>query len=116
MGRSDTGRTRTPHDFQHRGVCGGVGVTGRGMNTTGGTARHGMGGGGEEPCFSADDRRIFGQDHEWVQDEMAVTVATFQHMRLDTNLEKSRRWFVHPGSSRIIRGSWHISGERRGRE
>ena len=45
MERSDTGRPSIPHDFKHRGGCGGAGGTGGGMHPTGGTPWHGIGGG-----------------------------------------------------------------------
>ena len=38
--------------------------------------------------FYADNGRIVGQDHEWVQDALSVTVAMFHRMGLETNLEK----------------------------
>ena len=58
------------------------------MQPAGGTAQHGMGGGGEKLVFYADDRRIAGWDHEWVQDALTVTVAMLGRMGLETNLEK----------------------------
>ena len=38
--------------------------------------------------FYADDGMIARRDHEWVQYLLAVIVAMFQWMRMETNLEK----------------------------
>ena len=79
-------------------------------------AQHGMGWAAGEInlVFCANDRRILGRDHDWVQDALSVTVAMFRHMVLETNLEKPRRWCVPLGSSGGSGKSWHISGGRRG--
>ena len=39
--------------------------------------------------FYADDERIAGQDHEWVQDALTATVSMFRRMGLETNPEKN---------------------------
>ena len=64
-------------------------------------AQHGMGweAGENNLVFYADDGRIVGRDHEWVQDALTVTVAMFRRMGLETNLEKPRRWCAPPDSS-----------------
>ena len=66
--------------------------------------------------FYADDRRIAGRDHEWVQDALIVTVALFRRMGPETNLEKRRQWCVRPGSSVVSGGRRHISDGIRGRK
>ena len=40
--------------------------------------------------FNADDGSIAGRDHEWVQETLTVTVAMFQRMGLETNLDKTK--------------------------
>ena len=40
--------------------------------------------------FYADDVKISGQDHEWVQDVFTVTVAIFRRMGIDANLKKTK--------------------------
>ena len=41
--------------------------------------------------------RIVGQDHEWVQDALMVTVAMFRRMGLKTKLEKTKSMVCTPG-------------------
>ena len=53
--------------------------------------------------FNGKYGRIVGQDHEWVQDVLLVTVEMFRRMGLDTNLEKSNTMFCTPG---YIWGKW----------
>ena len=62
-------------------------------------AKHGLGweAGERNVIFYADDDRIAGQDHEWVQDALSVTVAMFRRMGLDTNIEKSKTMVYRPG-------------------
>ena len=50
----------------------------------------------------ADDRRIGGRDHIWVQDALMVSVAMFIQMGLDTNLENTKALVCTP---------WDIWGE-----
>ena len=51
-------------------------------------ARHGMGwaAGERNLVFYAEDGGIGGRDHIWLQDALAVSVAMFQRMGLETNL------------------------------
>ena len=62
-------------------------------------AKHGLGweAGERNVIFYADDDTIAGQDHEWVQDALSVTVAMFRRMGLDTNIEKSKTMVYRPG-------------------
>ena len=53
--------------------------------------------------FYADDRRIGGRDHIWVQDALTVSVAMFRRMGLETNLEKTKAWVCTHGK---IWGEW----------
>ena len=52
--------------------------------------QHGMGwaAGKRNLVFYADDGRIAGRDHDWVQDDLTVELAMFQRMGMETNLEK----------------------------
>ena len=54
-------------------------------------AKHGLywAAGERNLVFYANDGRIVGQDHEWVQDALMVTVAMFRMMGLETNLDKT---------------------------
>ena len=45
--------------------------------------------------FYANDGGIAGQDHEWVQDVLTVTVAMFHRMGLKINLEKTKVVFFY---------------------
>ena len=76
--------------------------------------QHGMGweAGARNIVFYADDRRISGWDHKWVQDTLTITIAMFRRMGIDTNLEKPRRWCAPPHSSGGTGGSWHIRDGR----
>ena len=47
--------------------------------------------------FNADDGRIGGRDHKWVQDALTVTVAMFRRMGLGTNLENTKAMVCTPG-------------------
>ena len=38
----------------------------------------------------ADNGRIAGRDHEWVQDALSVTVEIFRSMGLETNVKNSK--------------------------
>ena len=62
-------------------------------------ARHGMGwsAGEHNLIFYADGRRIGGRNHIWVQGDLTVSVAIFQHMGLETNLEKTKALVCTPG-------------------
>ena len=55
-------------------------------------AWHGMGWavGDLRLIFYADNDSIGGRDHIWVQDALTVSVAIFQRMVLETNLEKTK--------------------------
>ena len=53
--------------------------------------------------FYADDGRIAGRYHMWVQDEMSVTVAMFCRMGLGKNLEKTKTMVFTP---EFIWGKW----------
>ena len=55
-------------------------------------AQHGMNWASRERnrLFYADDVRISGQDHDWVQDVFTVSVAIFRRMCLDANLKKTK--------------------------
>ena len=62
-------------------------------------ARHGMGWAAVD-CnliFYADDRIISGRDHIWVQYALTVSLAMFQRMGLETNLEKTQSLVCTPG-------------------
>ena len=65
---------RLLHDFQHRDECGGAGNTRVGMQRVGGKAWHGMGSEGDKFCLYADGGRVSGQDHEWLEDTLTMTV------------------------------------------
>ena len=80
-------------------------------------AQHGMGWAAGEIniVFYADDGRIVGRDHEWVQDDLDVMTLMFRRMGLDTNFENPRRWCVPPGSSGGSGGSWPISVRQQGK-
>ena len=67
------------------------------MKHAGSVARHGMGGRGEESFFYADEGRIAGRDHKWVQVALTVTVVMFQRMGLEMNLEKTKAIVCTPG-------------------
>ena len=56
-----------------------------------------MGVGGKESCFYANGGRIAGRNHEWVQYALNVTVAMFQQMGLETNLDKTKVMVCTPG-------------------
>ena len=53
--------------------------------------------------FYGYDGEIFGRYHEWVQDALAVTVAMFRGMGLETNLKKTKAMVCTPG---FIWGKW----------
>ena len=60
--------------------------------------------------FYADDRRIVGQDHEWVQDALAVIVAMLCRMGLLDNLEKTKAVVCTP---RFIWVKWRRTAYKR---
>ena len=47
--------------------------------------------------FYADDNRIAGWEHKWVQDELTVTVAIFRRMGLGSNIKKIKEMVCTPG-------------------
>ena len=47
--------------------------------------------------FNADEGRIAGRDHKWVQVALTVTVVMFQRMGLEMNLEKTKAIVCTPG-------------------
>ena len=47
--------------------------------------------------FNADDGRISGRYHEWVQDALAMQVDMFLRMGLETNLDKTKAMVCNPG-------------------
>ena len=53
--------------------------------------------------FYANDGRILGRDHEWVQYLLIVTVSMFLRMGLGANLEKTNSIVFTPG---FIWGEW----------
>ena len=68
-------------------------------------AQHGLywAAGERNLVFYADDGRVVGQDHEWVQDALMVTVAMFRMMGLETNLDKTNSMVC---TSRFVWGEW----------
>ena len=68
-------------------------------------AQHGLywAAGERNLVFYANDGRIVRQDHEWVQDELMVTVAMFCRMGLETNLDKTNSMVC---TSRLVCGEW----------
>ena len=69
---------------------------------------HGMGWavGDLRLIFYADNDSIGGRDHIWVQDALTVSVAIFQRMVLETNLEKTKSLVFTHG---YIWGKWSES-------
>ena len=53
--------------------------------------------------FNTYNVRIAGQDHEWVQDELAVKVAIFCRIGLEKNLDKTKAMVCTPD---FILGKW----------
>ena len=53
--------------------------------------------------FYADNGRILGREHMWVQDALSLAVAMFHRMELETNLEKTNNMVWTPG---FIWGKW----------
>ena len=47
--------------------------------------------------FYAGDKKISERDHIWVQDALTVSVAMFQWMGLETNLDKNKSLLCTPG-------------------
>ena len=47
--------------------------------------------------FYADEVRIAGRYHEWVQDALMVTVAMFRRMGIDANIENTKVMVCRPG-------------------
>ena len=68
-------------------------------------AHHGLGwAAGEIYLISySNDGRIVGQDHEWVQDALLLTVAIFLKIGLEKNLVKTNTMVCTPG---FIWGKW----------
>ena len=66
---------------------------------------HGLGWaeGERDVIFYANDSRVAGWDHEWVQDALPLTVAIFRRMGLEKNPEKSKTMVFTPG---YIWGKW----------
>ena len=62
--------------------------------------------------FYADDGRIAGRYHEWVQDSLPIMVAMFRQMGQETNLDKTKAVVCTP---RFIRRKWGIWPIRSGR-
>ena len=64
-------------------------------------AQHGLvwAAGERNLIFYADDGRIAGQDHVWVQDALPVTVEMFCRMGLGKLLKGPRLWSALKGSS-----------------
>ena len=75
-------------------------------------AQHGMGWatGERNIVFYADDGRIAGRDHEWVQDALTVTVSMRQWMGMEKNPEKTKAVVCNPG---FIWGKWVELAEKR---
>ena len=75
-------------------------------------ARHGMGWetGERNLIFYTDDRRIGGRYQIWVQDALTVSVAMFQLMVLETNMEKTKYLVCTPG---YIWGEWSDAAYKR---
>ena len=67
------------------------------MQPAGGTSWHGMGDGEINIVFYAEDGRIAGRSHVWVQEALNVTVAMFQRMGLEMNLGKTKAVDSTPG-------------------
>ena len=65
--------------------------------------RTGWAAGERNLIFYAENGRIGGRDHIWVQDALPVSVDMFQQMGLDTKLEKNKALVCTPG---YIRGKW----------
>ena len=53
--------------------------------------------------FYANDGRILGRSHKWLQDALMFTVALFCRMGMETNLEKSKAMVCMPA---LIWGNW----------
>ena len=60
--------------------------------------------------FYADDGRIVGRYHEWIQDALTVTVVMFSRMGLDANLKKTKVMVCTPG---FIWGDWGETAYKR---
>ena len=61
-------------------------------------SRHRMGwaAGERNLVFYADDGKIVGRDHIWVQDALTATVAMFSRVGLDTDLEETKALVCTP--------------------
>ena len=75
-------------------------------------SRHRMGwaAGERNLVFYADDGKIVGRDHIWVQDALTVTVEMFRRVGLDTNLEETKALVCTPG---YIWGMWTEAAYKR---
>ena len=58
---------------------------------------------GRNLVFYADNGRIAGQDHKWVQDILTVNVEMLLRVGLDTNLDNTKSMVCMPG---FIWGKW----------
>ena len=52
--------------------------------------------GEQDLVFYADDGRIEGREHIWVQDALAVMAKIFWRMGLETNMEKTKSMMCTP--------------------
>ena len=59
--------------------------------------------GERNPVFYSDYGMILGQDHEWVQDALIVTVEIFRRTGLDANLNNIKAMVCTPG---FVWGKW----------
>ena len=59
--------------------------------------------GKQNTIFYANDVRIAGRDHVWIQDAMLLMVAIFRRIGLETNLENTNTMVCTPG---FIWGEW----------
>ena len=94
--RSHVGIPRFLHDIKYCGGCGGKGNVGGSLRPPGGAAWDGVGGGRAQPDIYADDGRIGEREHIWVQDNLAVSVAMFRQIGLETNRDKTKALVCTP--------------------
>ena len=78
-------------------------------------AQHGMvwEAGARNLVFYADDGRIAGRDHEWIQDAPTMTVAMFWRIGLEMNLGKNKVMVCTLDSSGRRWGNWPTRDGRR---
>ena len=81
-------------------------------------AQHGLGWAAWERnmIFYANYGRIAGQDHEWVQDVLSVTVEMFRRMGLKNPSRRPMPWYAHQVSSRGSGGRKSTRNGRREKE